>query len=231
LDNIGKQKMKDQKLPREIHRISGAKSSESFQDSRGKRIIGISGSPRRGGNTDLLLDKALEGARGKRAKTKKFILNELKFSPCQECKNIRKDGVCIVNDGLQPVYKEIEKADGIILASPIFFGSVSAQTKMMIDRFQCLWLAKNIFKTYKSKKRKVGAFICVEASTRKDFFENASSIVKNFFATIDAVYKEELLCSGIDKKGAIKEKSECLKAAFKIGEKVSTIKTSDMGKG
>ena len=195
------------------------------------KILGISGSPRKGGNTDLLLDEALEVAREKGAKTKKITLSELNFSPCMECENIRKDGVCILKDDLQMLYSEIENSDGIILASPIFFGSISAQTKMMIDRFQCLWLAKNIFKTYKSKKRKVGAFICVEASMRKDFFENAKSIVRNFFATIDTDYREELLCSGIDKKATVKEKPECLKAACKIGGKIATVKTSDMGKG
>lgn len=202
-----------------------------MKEQRFKRIIGISGSPRKGGNTDLLLDEALKAARSKGAKTKKIILSELNFSPCMECENIRKDGVCILKDDLRMLYSEIENSDGIILASPIFFGSVSAQTKMMIDRFQCLWLAKNIFvspakplathgKTCKPQKRKVGAFICVEASTRKDFFENAKSIVKNFFATIDASYEEELLCSGVDKKGAVKRNKGCLGKAFKIGENI-----------
>lgn len=210
-----------------------------MKEQKLKRVLGISGSPRKGGNTDLLLDEALKAARRKGAKTKKIVLDELKFSPCQECKNIRKDGICVIKDDWQNIFSEIENSDGIILASPIFFGSVSAQTKMMIDRFQCQWLAKNKFvppakplathgKTYKPKKRKatcheagrVGAFICVEASRRKDFFENAKSIVRNFFATIDVVYKEELLCSGVDKKGAVRERPECLKRASEIGKKI-----------
>lgn len=187
-----------------------------------KRILGISGSPRRGGNTEILLDKALEAARRKGAETKKIVLNELKFSSCQECKNIRRDGVCIIKDDWQDIYSEIEKSDAIILASPIFFGSVSAQTKMFIDRFQCLWLAKNIFKTYKAKKRKPGVFICVEASDRKDFFENAKAIVKNLFVTIDVDYKAEFLCQNIDKKGTVNKKPACLKKAEEIGERIAT---------
>ena len=192
-----------------------------MKDKKLKRIVGISGSPRRHGNTEILLDKALEAAGRKGAKTKKIILNELKFSPCQECENIRRDGICIVKDNWQTIYSEIEESDGIILASPVFFGSVSAQTKMFIDRFQCLWLAKNIFKTYEAKKRRVGAFICVEASDRKDFFENAEAIVKNFFVTIDADCKGELLCSGIDKKGAVNENGKCLREASDIGERIA----------
>jgi len=185
------------------------------------KIIGISGSPRRDGNTEILLDRVLDAAKNKGADVKKFVLNELKFSACQECDNIRKDGICIVQDDWQKIFAEIEDADAIVLASPVFFGSVSAQTKMFIDRFQCLWLAKDIFKTYKPKKKKNGVFICVEASDRKDFFENAKSIVKNLFATIDTDYKFELLCSGIDAKSAINKKPDCLKRASEIGEKLT----------
>lgn len=84
------------------------------------RVLGINGSPRIGGNTDILLDKVLEGARSKGAKTEKVVLNNLKFSPCQECENLRDDGSCIIEDDMQPLYKKIEEADRIILASPIF---------------------------------------------------------------------------------------------------------------
>ena len=185
-----------------------------------KRVIGISGSPRRGGNTEMLLDRVLDAARNNGADIKKFILNELNFSPCQECENIRQDGACIVEDDWQKMFLEIENADAVVIASPIFFGSVSAQIKMFIDRFQCLWLAKNIFKAYKAKKKKLGVFICVEASDKQDFFDNAKAIIKNFFATIGAVYAEELFCPGIDKKGAINENQEYFKRASELGRKI-----------
>ena len=186
------------------------------------QILGISGSPRIGGNTDILLDKVLQGAKTKGAQTEKVILNTLKFSPCQECENIRDDGTCIVEDEMQPLYKKIEEADVIILASPIFFGSLSAQTKMMIDRFQCLWRAKYILKKDVFKRKRRGAFISVEASTRKDFFENAKSIVKNLFATINLDYQEELFCSGVDEKGSILKHPEVLKQAFELGQRIVT---------
>src|SRR3989338_614183 len=105
-------------------------------------VLGINGSPRIGGNTNLLLDKALEGAKNKGAKIEKVILNKLKIVPCQECEVVRDDGTCKIEDDFQPLYDKIKKADAIILASPIFFGSLSAQTKIMIDRFQCYWRYK-----------------------------------------------------------------------------------------
>ena len=96
------------------------------------KVLGISGSPRRGGNTDILLDRILEGTESKGAEVEKIILNKLKFVPCQECENIKDDGTCIIEDDMQLVYEKIKQSDALILASPIFFGSLSAQTKMMI---------------------------------------------------------------------------------------------------
>ncbi len=185
-------------------------------------VLGISGSPRIGGNTDILLDKVLEGALAKGAKTEKVILNTLKFSPCQECENMRDDGTCIIEDDMQVLYRKVEEADAIILASPIFFGSLSAQTKMMIDRFQCLWRAKYILKKSMSGKKKKGCFISVEASERRDFFDNAKSIVKNLFVTIEAEYREELFCPGVDKKGSILMHQDVLKDAFELGERLAS---------
>lgn len=181
------------------------------------KIVGICGSPRKSGNSDILLDEFLKYFEGK-AKIKKFFLNSLKFIPCQECENIRKDGRCKINDDMQNIYDEIESSDIVVVASPVFFGSISAQLKMMIDRFQCQWLGINIFRTFKPKKKK-GIFICVEASQRDDFIENARSIVKNFFKTINAEYFDELICKGVDEKGKIMEKKECFEKIKEICKK------------
>ncbi|HOL22605.1 MAG TPA: flavodoxin family protein [bacterium] len=181
------------------------------------KVIGISGSPRRGGNSETLLDICLEAAGANGAETEKFVLNTMKFVPCQECADIRKDGRCKIQDDMQKIYPAVEQADVIVVASPVFFGSLSAQTKMMIDRFQCQWLGINVFHSYSIKKHKTGVFICVEASGRDSFLENAKSIIKNFFVTIGASYKYELFCKNADGKGAINNRKECLEKAREIG--------------
>ncbi|MCM8785905.1 MAG: flavodoxin family protein [Candidatus Omnitrophica bacterium] len=186
------------------------------------KIVGICGSPRKDGNSEILLDEFLRYFEEK-ADVKKIFLNKLKFVPCQECEIIRKDGRCKINDDIQNVYDEIESADIVVVATPIFFGSLSAQLKMMIDRFQCQWLGINIFKTFKPKRKK-GIFICVEASERENFVENAKSIIKNFFATIGATYFDEVICKGVDKKGKIKEKKECFEKLNEIYKKIGVEK-------
>ncbi|OGF46165.1 MAG: hypothetical protein A2231_03225 [Candidatus Firestonebacteria bacterium RIFOXYA2_FULL_40_8] len=180
-------------------------------------ILGINGSPRKLGNTDILLEHALLGAKSAGAETNRINLGELKYAPCLSCDKQRKDGVCIVKDDMDKVYADIDKADGIIVASPVYFGSVSAQLKMMIDRFQCYWSAKYIHKTINPGKAKYGAFICAEASNNESFFENSRSVVKNLFVTLDIKYKEELLCRGLENKGEVSNNKEYLLQAEKLG--------------
>ena len=184
------------------------------------KVLGINGSPRISGNTDLLLDKVLEGAESEGAEIEKVTLNKLKFSPCQECEGMRDDGECIIHDDMHELYKKIRDADALVLASPIFFGSLSAQTKMMIDRFQCVWRLKYMLNGDTGYKKKKAVFISVEGSKRNDFFENAKSIIKNLFATINADYKGELFCSGVDEKEGILNHPGCLKKAFELGARL-----------
>jgi multimeric flavodoxin WrbA len=187
------------------------------------KVLGISGSPRKGGNTDTLLDVALEGAAAQGAKIEKVFLEDLDISPCreQEYENINDEGFSVVDDDMRVIYRKIGETDVLIVASPIFFGSLSAQTKTMIDRFQCVWLAKNVFKKKVFSGEKKGGLICVGGAQRKDFFDNARSIVRNFFATIGVDYAEELFCPGIEKKGGVLEYPEFLDAAHELGRKLS----------
>lgn len=185
------------------------------------KVLGINASPRGGGNTDVAIGKALEGAMNNGADTEKIILNELKFIPCQECEIPNDDGTCSFRDDMDAVYRKIKDADVIIFGSPVFFGSISGQAKVMIDRFQCAWRAKYMLKKDAFPEKKIGAFIAVAASKRKDFFENAKSIVKNLFATLNIEYKDELFFSGINEKGDMLKRPDLLEKAYRLGGNVS----------
>lgn len=190
------------------------------------KILGINASPRIGGNSDTLLDKALEGAASSGVVTMKISLEGLKIAPvCErEYDNITDPGLSVVNDDLNDLLRLILEADAIIIASPIYFGSLSAQAKIMIDRFQCVWLAKNVFGKEIFTDRKRGAFICVEATDRKDFFENAKFILKHFFATINVEYSAELWATGLDKKESLSNRPELLSEAFELGVSLAGLK-------
>ena len=186
------------------------------------RVLGISGSPRRGGNTDLLLDEVMRGATRKGAEVKTIVLNSLKIAPCQHCDACLEAGNCKVMDDMQMVYKELEEADRIVLASPIHFMGIAAQMKLMIDRCQALWARKYVLKIPplgKERERK-GLFISVGGRKVANLFEPALATVKALFNTLNITYAGALLFPGIDEKGAIKQHPDALNQAFLAGQKL-----------
>lgn len=187
------------------------------------KVLGICGSPRKTGNTESLLDKALEGASYAGARTEKIVLSDLNIAPTseEEYERVNDEGLSIINDDIQIIFRKIKEADSIIVASPIFFGSLSAQTKTMIDRFQCAWISKEILKKSVFDEGKTGAFIAASGAMRQDFFENARSIIRNFFAIINVKYKEELFCGSLDKKDDVLKHPEYLEKAFELGKKLA----------
>lgn len=186
------------------------------------KVLGLNGSPRRGGNTDLLLAEVMKGARDKGAETKTLILNDLEISPCQHCDACFEAGVCKIKDDMQMVYKEMEKADGIVLASPIHFLALTAQAKAAIDRCQALWARKYILKQppLGDRRERKGLFVSVGAMKLAHLFEPSLATVKALFKVIDVEYAGELLLPGIDEKGAVKNHPDALKQAFAAGQKL-----------
>ena len=103
------------------------------------KVIAFNGSPRKKWNTATLLEKALEGAASRGAKTELIHLYDLNYKGCISCfacktKGGKSYGRCAVKDDLTPVFRKIEKADAIILGSPIYFGTVSGEMKSFMER-------------------------------------------------------------------------------------------------
>ncbi len=186
------------------------------------RVLGIAGSPRRGGNTDLLLAEVMKGAASQGAAVKTIVLNTLNITPCQHCDSCLTTGMCRIQDDMQMVYRELEDADRIVLASPIQFMGLTAQMKAMVDRCQALWARKYVLKQPPLKviKERNGFFISVGGMKLSKLFEPALETVKALFHTLDVTYAGDLLFRGIDEKGAIKLNPDALKQAFLAGQKL-----------
>jgi multimeric flavodoxin WrbA len=97
-------------------------------------IIGIVGSPRIGGNTEILVMEALRAAAEEEAQTELIRLAEKEVKPCDACLSCKKTGECRIKDDFQEIFNKMVKADGIILASPVYFGSATPQIMALIDR-------------------------------------------------------------------------------------------------
>ena len=179
------------------------------------------GSPRLKGNTDLLLDAALEAARGAGAAVEKVVVDRLKIAPCKEYYGCERDGNCVIRDDMDDIYGKLLEADAVIVASPIFFYSVSAQLKALIDRCQALWMRRYVLKNLGEKRRK-GAFIAVGATRGERLFEGPVLTVKYFFQAINADYTGELLVRGVDKRGEIKDHPGSLAEAAELGKRLAS---------
>ncbi|OGO01780.1 MAG: NADPH-dependent FMN reductase [Chloroflexi bacterium RBG_13_53_26] len=181
------------------------------------RILGIMGSPRIRGNTDLLLDEALKGAQSQGAEIEKIVVDKLKIAPCREDYACLKDGNCDIRDTMDDIYPKLLNADGVIVASPIFFYGLTSQAKALIDRCQALWARKYVLKQKPPDSGRKGALIAVGATQGEKLFDGSVLTVRYFFQTIGVKYADELLIRGIDKKGEIKEHPTALRDAFELG--------------
>ena len=188
------------------------------------KVLGLMGSPRRQGNTELLLDKALEGAREAGAEVEKVLVSKLKISPCLEIYACLKDGNCFIKDDMQLLYKKLLEADHVVFASPIFFYSITSQAKAIVDRCQALWARRHVLGMGKEDKReRRGVFVSVGATQGQKLFDGAVLTVKYFFDAIGVKYAGDLLVRGIDDKGQIEERPAALQDAFRLGQELVSV--------
>ena len=187
------------------------------------KVLGIAGSPRKNGNTDLLLAEMLRGAASKGAETKTVFLRDLQLSTCQHCDACLKAGICKIKDDMQGVYTDLQQADVIVLASPVQFTGVTAQMKSMIDRCQSLWAKKYVLKIAPlgDRRPRRGFFISVGGRKVANLFDPMLVMIKTFFHIIDVAYAGELLFSGVDEKGAIVRHPDALQQAFLAGQRLA----------
>lgn len=185
------------------------------------RIIAIYGSPRRNGNSAALLSQAVAGARKEGAHVEEVFLRDYKISPCLEIYQCIKTGECAIKDDFQDILAKLESCSGIMLASPIFFYTVSAHTKIFMDRCQSLWvrkywIEKQVFNGVPETRK--GLFISVGATEGKKLFDGAILTVKYFFDVLDAGLWKTILCRGVDRRGDIKKKEAYLEEALQAGK-------------
>ena len=184
-------------------------------------IVAIYGSPRRKGNTATLLKKTIEGARDSGAEVEEIVLRDLKISPCLEIYGCMQAGECAIKDNFQIVRDKILASQGLILASPVFFYSVSSHTKILMDRFQSLWVKKYwVDKTPKDQQiiKRKGLFISVGATKGKKLFDGMLLSVKYFFDVLDMELWETLLYRQLDFQDDVLKHPEYLEEAYTTGK-------------
>jgi multimeric flavodoxin WrbA len=187
------------------------------------KVLGLFGSPRKGGNTEILLEEALKGAAMEGAEVERLHLTDFTITPCKECHGCDKTGNCVILDDMQRIYPKLLEADIIILASPIFFYGITAWAKALVDRSQALWARKYLLKEPflgKEGKKRKGFFISVGATKGQRVFEGAILTAKYFFDVLNVDYAGELVFRGIEAKGDILKHPEASQQAIEAGRRL-----------
>ncbi|HAM49736.1 MAG TPA: flavodoxin family protein [Nitrospiraceae bacterium] len=185
-------------------------------------VVAFQGSPRIEGNVDILLREALKGIGEAGHEIRLFKLNFMNIKPCQDCGGCEKTGQCIINDDMNEIYDAIRAADRLILASPIFFFALSAQTKAMIDRCQAFWCEKYLLKRVipAGPYGRKGLLLLVGGMKKEVGIQCGEATAKAFFRTISVPAHETLSFLGVDAKGAILEHPAALQEAYRAGKEL-----------
>jgi multimeric flavodoxin WrbA len=168
----------------------------------------------------MLLKKAVEGARDAGAQVDEIVLRDFKVSPCMEIYGCKKEGECAIKDDFQIIRDRILASRGLMIATPVFFYTVSSHVKMLMDRCQSLWVKKYWIEGcapgHRPAKRK-GLVISVGATKGKKLFDGMLLTMRYFFDVLDMELWDSLLFRGMDFEGDVLKHPEYLDQAYARG--------------
>lgn len=174
-----------------------------------KKILILSGSPRKGGNSDVLCDEFAKGAKSSGHEVEKIRVAEKSIACCRACYACRNSGVCAIKDDMADVLQKMIDADVLVLASPVYFYSVDAQLKAVIDRTVARWL---------EVKNKEFYYIVTMADESLSSADTTLACFRGYADCVNgAVEKGVIIGNGVYEKGEI-ENSEAMRNAYEMGK-------------
>jgi len=183
------------------------------------RVLGILGSPRVGGNSDILLDRALAGAKDAGAEVEKIILCQKKISGCLNCEKCNETGICVIKDDMPEIHKKILEADALIHSVPLYFWAMTSQMKAYLDRWCAFYDADwRLHKAYypKMKGKRIGLItVCGDPNV-----STANPIVHSFKTTADFTKLKWIgtVMASASAKGEIAKNERAKKEAYELGK-------------
>ncbi len=175
----------------------------------GKRILVLSASPRRGGNSDILCDEFIRGAAEAGHRCEKVFLREQTIGYCTGCGVCNTTHACVQKDDMAALLQKMADADGIVLATPVYFYTMDAQLKTLIDR---------TVPRYTELSGKEFWFIAAAAETDPALLERTMDGLRGFTDCLEgAVERGALRAGGVWEKGEVKGTAH-MQAAYRMGK-------------
>ena len=184
-------------------------------------ILLLNGSPRLNGNTHFLLSRLLEGIQATGKEAELIRLADLTITPCSGCGHCERKGFCIIKDDMTGLYEKLAQVRHLVVASPIYFYGVTAQTKAFIDRCQAFWSRKYLLgQVLESSDKRYGYLVSTAATGGGKCFDCARLTLRYTFDALDVEFLDEVVVQGVDSRGDVLVKEEALEAAFDLGRKM-----------
>lgn len=181
------------------------------------KVLGFVGSPREGGNTEILVEEMLKGAGDVGAETKSFKLDKMAIAPCKACMHCKSnDGECATDDDMQEIYKELKEADAFVLGSPIYMWQMTAQAKLFTDRLYALFMTG--FEEKYGKKDM--ALVFTQGNPDENTFAGYYNSTKDMFGFLGYNVVDMLSSQDNNTPGAVNDKKDVLEKARAIGKKL-----------
>lgn len=178
-----------------------------------KKVLILSGSPRKGGNSDILCDEFAKGALANGHEVEKICVAERKIAPCLGCYYCKDHGgKCVLNDGMAEILQKIIAADVLVLATPVYFYSMCAQLKAVIDRTVARWTEIANKELY---------YIMTAAEDERDTMDGTLACLHGFAMCIDGYEEKGILYGrGVQEKGEVVHCPDLMRIAREMGESV-----------
>ena len=190
-------------------------------------VLGIYGSPRKTGNTDLMLDAFLDGAASAGGEVQRLYVRDLNIQGCLECGQCDKEGKCVLVDDMMQVFPLLEATPRVVVASPIFFYGVTGRLKLLIDRTQALYMQNELARKAgadlgRLRLQRRGFFLSAGATRGKKLFDCAILTMKYFFDAINMDHDGELCYRQVEHRGDIKSHATALTECHQAGARFVT---------
>jgi multimeric flavodoxin WrbA len=192
------------------------------------RVLCIAGSPRRGGNSDQLLDALARGVRDAGGEPVRLIAAEAGAHACRGCNACSQTGECVVRDGMDDVYTALDAADAIVISTPVYFATVPAVLKVLYDRCQPYWARRYVLGEPAPVSKRPGALLVVGGGG--DPFGTSCAVTpsKSIMNVLGVSAETVFECVGPDAASDMGHYPEALKRAEEIGrELVSAVSFTD----
>jgi len=181
------------------------------------KVLGFSGSPKKGSNTEQLVRKVLEGAERKGATTKLHNLAKMDISGCKGCLVCRKEGTCSIKDDMQEIVAEIKSSDAIVIGSPIYMMQMASQTKAFVDRLFPLIKADY---TSVLKEGTKAAWVFTQGTADTDAFRAYFDHNESMFGYFGFSVEKTLVVGNTRAKGDLEKQEAKMEEALELGGKL-----------